>query len=309
MSSVSQKYEETYKSIIRPFREEYDISSLGQIDFEIHDKIFHREDLILQNSRGLRLQCSFYQQRVSVPLPCVIYLHTHTGSRLEAKTILPVLLPSNINIFTFDFSGSGLSEGKYVSLGWHEKEDLDTVVKYLRASGKITCLGLWGRGMGAVTALLYADRDPIVGGMVLDSPFLSLRSLAEAEISKRCSVPGFVKNTAISFVRNSILKEAKFDVNDINTLEHVVCTFVPVLFCRGKSDDFVPEQHVYNLFDSYQGDKKLTEVDGHHNSIRPQFFLDSAAIFFYNTLMCESINLESAVVEKEVLSDDSYELL
>lgn len=31
-----------------------------------------------------------------------------------------VLLPSNITVFTLDFSGSGLSEGDYVSLGWHE---------------------------------------------------------------------------------------------------------------------------------------------------------------------------------------------
>lgn len=31
-----------------------------------------------------------------------------------------VLLPSNITVFTLDFSGSGLSDGDYVSLGWHE---------------------------------------------------------------------------------------------------------------------------------------------------------------------------------------------
>lgn len=33
--------------------------------------------------------------------------------------------------------------------------------------------------MGAVAALMHADRDPSVAGLVLDSPFSSLRKLAE----------------------------------------------------------------------------------------------------------------------------------
>jgi len=33
--------------------------------------------------------------------------------------------------------------------------------------------------MGAVTSLMHADRDPSIAGLVLDSPFSSLRSLAE----------------------------------------------------------------------------------------------------------------------------------
>jgi alpha/beta superfamily hydrolase len=65
-----------------------------------------------------------------------------------------VLLPSNITVFTLDFSGSGLSEGDYVSLGWHEKDDLKTVVSYLRNSNQVSRIGLWGRSMGAVTRLL-----------------------------------------------------------------------------------------------------------------------------------------------------------
>ena len=33
--------------------------------------------------------------------------------------------------------------------------------------------------MGAVTALMHADRDPSIAGLVLDSAFSSLRDLAE----------------------------------------------------------------------------------------------------------------------------------
>jgi len=34
---------------------------------------------------------------------------------------------------------------------------------------------MWGRSMGAATALLHANRDPSIAGMVLDSAFADLK--------------------------------------------------------------------------------------------------------------------------------------
>ena len=48
------------------------------------------------------------------------------------------------------------------------------VVEHLRATGKVSTLGLWGRSMGAVTALLYSNRDPSIAGIVSETcPVLS----------------------------------------------------------------------------------------------------------------------------------------
>ena len=86
-------------------------------------------------------------------------------------------LTTGITVFAFDFAGSGLSDGKYVSLGYHEQEDLKTVIAHLRASNEVSTIGLWGRSMGAATALLYAHRDPSIAGMVLDSSFADMYQL------------------------------------------------------------------------------------------------------------------------------------
>lgn len=310
MHSITSKYEEVYQSIIRPYREVYSSDLLGTQAFKISEKEYERQDLMLKNSRDQILQCSFYYQKVSVPLPCVVYLHTHSGSRLEALPILQTLLPSNINIFTFDFSGCGNSEGEYVSLGWFERDDIASVVNFLRETGKATAIGLWGRGTGAVAGLLYTDKDPTIGGLVLDSPFASLRQLAEEEINKRVSIPGFIKSVAMDYVRKSILKAAEFDVNDLNILENISNSYTPALFCHGKSDTFIHPHHSKDLYEAYQGDKNLIMLEGNHNSPRPNFFMDSVAIFFYNTLLCESIKVPVSVIEHDpVLSDDSFEIL
>lgn len=54
---------------------------------------------------------------------------------------------------------------------------LQVVVEHLRATGKVSTLGMWGRSMGAVTALLYSHLDPSIAGLVLDSPFSRLTDL------------------------------------------------------------------------------------------------------------------------------------
>ena len=85
----------------------------------------------------------------------MIYLHGNSSSRYESVQLLKFLSKYDISLCSFDFSGCGLSEGEYISLGWHEKDDVDLVVKYLSTTKKITKIALWGRSMGAVATLLY----------------------------------------------------------------------------------------------------------------------------------------------------------
>jgi alpha/beta superfamily hydrolase len=85
-----------------------------------------------------------------------------------------LLLSRNITLFTFDFAGCGLSEGEYISLGFYERQDVECVFTFLRTLGTVSSIGIWGRSMGAVTALMYADSNHEIGCLVLDSPFSNL---------------------------------------------------------------------------------------------------------------------------------------
>jgi alpha/beta superfamily hydrolase len=74
---------------------------------------------------------------------------------MEAIPYLPTLMSENIALFAMDFAGSGRSEGTYISLGLSEQNDLDYAIKYLDEMFNFQEYFLWGRSMGAVTALLY----------------------------------------------------------------------------------------------------------------------------------------------------------
>ena len=137
-------------------------------------------------------------------------MHGNSSARLEGLAQLSVVLSLGVSFFAFDFAGSGLSEGEYVSLGAFEKDDLKVVVEYLRASGTVSTIALWGRSMGATTALLHGERDPSIAGMVLDSAFSDLTALAEEMVDKGRQqglfAPSLIVNIAIRFIRSSVLK-------------------------------------------------------------------------------------------------------
>ncbi|XP_073028662.1 uncharacterized protein [Primulina eburnea] len=250
------------------------------------------------NSRGDVLQCSHYKPIVSPEgnaLPCVIYCHGNSGCRTDASEAAIILLPSNITVFTLDFSGSGLSGGEHVTLGWNEKDDLQAVVKYLRGDGNVSLIGLWGRSMGAVTSLMYGVEDPSIAGMVLDSPFSDLVDLMmELVDTYKVRLPRFTVKFAIQYMRRAIQKKAKFDIMELNAIKVAKSCFVPVLFGHAVDDDFIQPHHSDRIFDAYMGDKNIIKFEGDHNSPRPQFYFDSICIFFNNVLQPPEDEIESA---------------
>ncbi|XP_010530096.1 PREDICTED: uncharacterized protein LOC104806750 isoform X2 [Tarenaya hassleriana] len=268
--------------VIRPPRAEYDPDQyLWEKDFRLGGTQCRRQDLELTNSRGHTLRCSHYMPSSSpedTPLPCVIYCHGNSGCRADANEAVMVLLPSNITVFTLDFSGSGLSDGDH-------SDDLKIVVSYLKNSKLVSRIGLWGRSMGAVTCLLYGAEDPSIAGMVLDSAFSNLFDLMMELVDVyKIRLSKFTVKMAVQYMRRVIQKKAKFDIMDLNCLKVAPKTFIPALFGHATGDKFIQPHHSDLIYKSYLGNKNIIKFDGDHNSSRPQYYYDSVSIFFYNVL-------------------------
>ncbi|BBH00596.1 alpha/beta-Hydrolases superfamily protein [Prunus dulcis] len=287
----------------------------------------------LTNARGHTLRCSHYLPSPfpeDASLPCVIYCH---GNRADANEAAVMLLPSNITVFTLDFSGSGLSDGDYVSLGWHERDDLKVVVSYLRSNKQISRIvvnpggGESGKGIGehykdsrgSKRQWFYGNLDHcILGGMVgretrrflkggveADEGFGVQASPESQELPNLYVVDNLSTSIvfsevkmAVQYMRRIIEKKAKFDIMDLNCLQVSSKTFIPALFGHAKDDKFIPNHHSDLIYKSYAGDKNIIYFDGDHNSSRPQFYYDSVSIFFYNVLHPPQISSHSCKLEK-----------
>lgn len=287
---IKMGYQELVNAIIRPPRAEYKNESLGPPAFTFCGRRFTRTDFTLQTKRGLNLQCSHWEpvERTSDRIPCVIYMHGNSSARVEVIPQLSYLLCIGLAVFSFDFAGSGKSDGENVSLGYYEREDLMCVIAHLRATNVVSTIALWGRSMGAATALMHGDRDPSIACMILDSPFADLTQLCEEMVEKAreqgINVPNFVSSVAIRMIRGSVKRQANFDIKDISPISHAEKSFIPALFVAGEHDDFIHKRHSESIHAKYAGDKNIIIVEGDHNSPRPKFMFDSVSIFLQTCL-------------------------
>ncbi|OQS00854.1 serine protease family S09X [Achlya hypogyna] len=287
-------YENLVNLIIRPPRAQYELEELGPVEFTLADVRFRRSDFVVdvaRNNQPMQMQCSQWApvERSGEALPCVIYLHGNSSCRVEALSILRCVLASGATLVTLDCIGCGQSDGDYISLGYYERDDVHALIEHLRASGTVSSVALWGRSMGAVTALLHADRDPSIAGIIVDSAFANLEQLVMeiVEHGRRegYTIPNMVVKVALKFIRSSVYKRARFELRQLSPIDHVEKSFIPALFVAAHKDVFIQPHHSEMLYEKYAGDKNLIKVNGDHNSARPQYLLDSIGIFL-QSVMC-----------------------
>ena len=305
-------YESLWKAIIRPPRDYYSEEELGPTNFQLHGRNYIRKDFDLIDFHGLIIKVSIIEPDImSRPfdiMPFVIYVHANSSSRVEGINIKNGLLKRNINICSFDFEGSGHSEGEYISLGFHEKHQLKNVVDFLENYPGVGEIGLWGRSMGAATSLIYASMDKRIKAIVVDSPFADFRRVAKEMCMAQVSFPGFLIEGAISIIGKSVYKKNKMKINEIKPIEAVKKCDIPVIFVHAKDDDMVNFQHTLDLYNNYRGiSKEIKETNGGHNAKRPSVIMEYIAKFFAKYLKeqnyDENYSSKTAINENEEIDN------
>jgi len=291
LGRLTDTYNMLWKIVIRPPRDLYSPEELGPVKFRLGKRVYERRDLQLRSSRGV-LECSHFlpAKPEEVRRPCVVYLHGNCSSRLEAFDALPVLLPRDLTVFCLDLSGSGRSDGEYISLGHHEEKDLKIVLQHLRSLDTVSSIGLWGRSMGATTSILRAAEDHALAACVLDSAFRDLRTVAEELVTRgRFPVPQFLLSWALEMVRSEVVTRAGFDPLELTPINSASQAMCPALFGVAADDTFVLPHHTQDLHDAWAGERTLRVFTGGHNGVRPTWFLEEAAEFLVERMRTRSV--------------------
>ena len=184
-----------------------------------------------------------------------MYVHANAGCRLEALSVLGPCLQMGFQVIALDCAGSGLSGGEHTTLGWRERDDVRAVID-AEDCGQVT---LWGRSMGAATALLYAaTRDPDVVALILDSPFQSLRqfaldvvqaALGGSELNGAARVASI---GALRLVRGAVRRRAGF-TSMMGHRRHARECGCPTLVLCALDDALVPPAHSHAVHAALPG--------------------------------------------------------
>jgi uncharacterized protein len=115
----------------------------------------------------------------------VIVLHGFSGNRLAELPAFVPWLHERHHVLQFDFRGHGESGPAWVTLGSHERRDVEAAVDFLHARG-LGPIALFGVSMGASIAIVAAPDLP-VAAVVADSAFAELHH----PIGNRLRVDGY----------------------------------------------------------------------------------------------------------------------
>ena len=255
--------------IVRPPRSQYKFEE----STDLRDRFSNNQGVGVEfdNLFGDKLYGSFFPPTPSFAPgnPCIIYLHGNASSQLEGMYLYQVLSGTGIALFTLDLDGSGNSSGQYISLGYHERDDVKVACKYLRKKFQVDNIVLWGRSMGAaIAAWCTADRSLHLSGVICDSPYISVDEIAYDMIGN--SIILRILYYLISpFVDRNVKRKIGVSFHDINLIKDIKKSRVPILIVHAKEDDFIHVHQSRELFEAYGGNKKLLYVvDGNHNSPR-----------------------------------------
>ena len=285
-------YETLWKFIIRPPRDSYTEELLGQPIFLFKGKTFLRKDYDLISSEGYIMKCSFFEpEEIYRPrkiMPVILYLHGNSSSRLEGIHMLKELLKRDINLFVVDFPGCGLSEGEFISLGYHESHDVQILVDFIEKLPGVGRIGIWGRSMGAATTMIYSHKDERIKAICMDSPFADFSLLAKELVLKQIKLPGFLIDGALKIIKMTVKNKNGLDIDKLKPIENAPKTKQPALFIHANNDELINNKHSEMLLNAYKGkDKCLKRCDGQHNTRRPNKIIKAIGDFFYKHLITD----------------------
>lgn len=292
MDHIRNLYKNLWMSLIKPRRTIYSEEDLGGSMLIFETGYALRLDFHLRNSLNELFYMSIYfpcNEKEEIPknLTFIVYCHTHNGCRVEGLGLLEKLLRRGIGLVVFDFRANGFSSGNYVTLGWLEAIDINTVCLFLKKEVKASSLILWGRSMGACACIFFmspAYRKEIDGIMdkrrtridwmhqkyidclILDSPFSALtKSIQHMVNCKASKVPLWLVDLTVKLIDSDVKKKAGISLYRVNPAAHVSSIKTPVHMIMGNEDELVDSDAFYSMFRSFGSKiKKITMFNGAH---------------------------------------------
>ena len=207
---------------------------------------------------GLKLAGRYYEVAPGGPLALCFHGYKSTAMK-DFCGGAKHFLSRGINVLAVDQRAHGRSEGRVISFGINERQDVVFWCRWARARFGDIPFYLVGVSMGAATVLLSADLDlpDNLKAIMADCPYASPREIIKT-VAGYMHIPGWT----IIFAILGAKLFGHFYLSDISAVDTVAKSKVPVLIIHGKADDFVPEQMSAEIAEKNPGIVTRVTVDG-----------------------------------------------
>ena len=190
-----------------------------------------------------------------------IVLHGYRSSPKSVLTIGEHFSKEGYNVLIPNMRGCGESEGKYIGMGWLDKDDLQVWIKLIVEQNENSEIILHGSSMGSATVLMASgDNLPSnVKAIIADSGYTSVWDIFASEAKKRFNIPKFPVLNMFQVVAQI---RAGYNIKKASALDQVKKSKTPILFIHGDADDFVPEYMCEQLYEAANCKKEKLIIEG-----------------------------------------------
>jgi fermentation-respiration switch protein FrsA (DUF1100 family) len=226
--------------------------------------------------------------------PVVVFCAGLFGSMDGDTALVPHFFSAGFDVLQFDWRGHGISDGRRVTLGIREADDLRGALDFLQARG-VRAVGLMGFSMGGAVALRVAAEARRAICLAVDGPLVHVRHAVQGFLRKRTGMP--LRPFAWLVVRLAGLRLGGLPLGEASPLSAAGrISPRPVLFIHGADDPFVPPADQDALFGASGEPKTLWRVAGagHREAYdrAPEDYLSHVIGFFQMHLGAGSIGRE-----------------
>ena len=196
-----------------------------------------------------------------------ILVHGYGRDQTYAFDYAEEYLKHGYNVLTPDLRASGTSEGKYLTMGTFESQDILIWCEKIIERDAQAKIILHGVSMGAATVLMAAALNPKnVVAVVEDCGYTTAYEMFSAQMEKIFGLPEFPIMNIVDVVSKIKTGVA---ISDAAPIISVANSKIPTLFIHGDADKLVPFEMLDKLYSasiSPVKEKFIVEGAGHADS-------------------------------------------
>lgn len=216
-------------------------------------------DVYLNSTDGLRLHAYLAEQGSN---KWAVICHGYTANAKCMSSFGQKYAAMGYNVLLVDARAHGKSEGKYISMGWHERKDLLLWLQYLQHNYPGCQIILHGISMGGATVMMCAGEEQLpasVKAIIEDCGYSSIWQEFSNLFRANYHLPTFPILYIASFW-NRIFNGYWLRRDD--SLAHLVSkSHTPMLFIHGASDRLVPSWMLEEVYAAAQCEKECLLID------------------------------------------------
>ncbi len=218
----------------------------------------------------------------------IIVMHGYPADKANLLGVAD-FLSKDFNVFLFDFRYFGKSEGRYTTVGYLEKDDLLSAIRYLEEKRGITKIGLYGFSLGGAVALMTNHNN--VKAIVADSSYANLFTIVE----NRYKIFLFFKYPLAYLTKLYGKLFLKINLDEIGPSNNIINIKIPILLIHAEKDSQIPVNETY-LLHRLNKNSELWIVKGVEHgmshSTDPKKYEKRVADFFKNNIMKSTLTAD-----------------